>query len=112
MEGDFVALRDDILRRVGRDGFVFFFVDPKGWKEVGIKTLEPLLRRPRSEFLVNFMYDVVNRTVSMSEWRSDMVELLGEPLDVEGMEPAERERLIVDTYRRNLKRCMPAAREE
>ena len=107
-QGDFVALRDEILRWVGNGAFTFFFIDPKGWKDIGIETLRPLLARPRSEVLINFMYDFVNRTMSMPEWQADMVALLGESIDVDGMTPSQREHVILKTYRSNLKRCMTA----
>jgi hypothetical protein len=109
LQGDFVSLREDALRWCGRDAFVFFFVDPKGWKEVSVGTLRPLLTRPRSEFLINFQYDFVNRTVSMPEWKADMALLLGESVAVEGLAPAQRERQLVDTYRRNLASSIPSA---
>jgi hypothetical protein len=102
-----VSLRDNILRWCGRDAFVFFFVDPKGWKEVSVDTLRPLLARPRSELLINFQYDFVNRTVSMSEWKADMELLLGESVAVGGLTPTQRERQLVETYRRNLASLIP-----
>lgn len=107
--GDFVALRQDILDWCGSEAFAFFFVDPTGWKEVGTEVLRPLLRRQRSEFLVNFMYDFVSRTASMAEWRDEIAALLGEAVEVEGLHGAAREKLLVDTYRKNLKRELPAS---
>lgn len=104
-----MQLRADILRWVGNGPFCFFFVDPKGWTEVGVSTLEPLLRRPKSEFLINLMYDFVNRTMSIGDRKADMAELLGEPLDQEGLSPKERESRIVQTYRRNLKLRLPSS---
>jgi len=111
--GDFVAKRADLLQWAGRDAFTFFFIDPKGWKDVGIGKLKPLLERPRSEFLINFMYDFVNRTMSMPEWRSEMAELLGEAISVDAMAPAQREHAILKAYRGNLKRvCVDATRPQ
>jgi three-Cys-motif partner protein len=106
--GDFIVQRDELLRWAGRDAFTFFFVDPTGWKGVEVGTLKPLLARPRSEFLINFMYDFINRTVSMAEWQAEMAALLGEAVRVEDMTPRERERTILKTYRSNLKRCITA----
>src|SRR5688572_14593184 len=60
--GDFVALREQILNWCGARAFTFFFIDPTGWKEVSVEALKPLLQRRQSEFLINFMYDFVNRT--------------------------------------------------
>lgn len=112
-EGDFVAKRADLLQWAGRDAFTFFFVDPMGWKDVGIGTLKPLLERPRSEFLINFMYDFANRTISWAERRSQMAELLGEAISVERMTPAQREHAILRTYRSNLKKvCLGATRPQ
>ncbi len=111
--GDFVANRANILQWAGKDAFTFFFIDPKGWKDVGIGTLKPLLERPRSEFLINFMYDFVNRTMSMPEWRSEMAELLGDAISVDGMNPARREHAILKAYRENVKKaCVDATRKE
>lgn len=111
--GDFVAKRSDVLQWAGKDAFTFFFIDPKGWKDVGIGTLEPLLKRPRSEFLINFMYDFVNRTMSMPEWRKEMAELLGDAISVDDMSPAQREHAILKAYRGNLKRvCVEAPRKQ
>jgi three-Cys-motif partner protein len=109
LQGDFVDLRNDILSWVGVDGFAFFFIDPKGWKEVSIPTLRLLLERPRSEFLINFMYNFVNRTMSMSEWQPAMEKLLGAQIDVVGLSPEERESRILTTYRNSLKSCVPTS---
>lgn len=107
--GDFVELRQDILDWCGSEAFAFFFVDPTGWKEVSAEVLRPLLRRQGSEFLINFMYDFVNRTASMAEWRGEIAVLLGEAVEVEEFHGAAREKVLVDTYRKNLKRELPVS---
>jgi three-Cys-motif partner protein len=107
-EGDFVDLREKILEWCGNGPFVFFFVDPTGWKEVGVGVLQPLLQRPRSEFLINFMYDFVNRTASMSDWKEEIASLLGEAVDLGNLPGSEREKLLLNTYRKNLKQHMVA----
>jgi three-Cys-motif partner protein len=108
LKGDFVALRSDILQWAGNDAFTFFFIDPKGYKEVGIEVLRPLLERPKSEFLINFMYNFLNRSVSLPALKEVMRDLLGDQVNIDGLVPSERESLILNTYRRNLKRCVPA----
>jgi three-Cys-motif partner protein len=107
LNGDFAALRTEIVNWTGKEGFTFFFIDPKGWSDVGIDVLRPLLERPRSEFLINFMYDFVNRTMSMSEWRSEMRQLVGEELELDGLSPVQRETKILNAYQANLKRQLP-----
>lgn len=109
MHGDFVALRPDILKWCGRSAFVFFFIDPKGWTPVTVDTLQPLMARQQSEFLINFQYDFVNRTASMVAWKQEIAELLGEDVDVDGMPPADREKHLVNTYRNNLKSKIPSS---
>jgi three-Cys-motif partner protein len=109
LQGDFVSLRQDILNWCGPGAFAFFFIDPTGWKEVSINVLTPLLQRPRSEFLINFMYDFVNRTASMPGWEEEIAGLLGESINIEGLPATQRERHMLNTYRQNLKREMGLA---
>lgn len=104
--GNFVDLRDEILTWCGTDAFVFFFVDPKGWKDIIIDTMEPLLKRSRSEFLINFAYNFINRTASMKEWQDAMVRLLGRSVDLAGLAPGEREQSLVNAYRESLTHCV------
>jgi len=106
--GDFLDLREQILDWCGTRAFAFFFIDPTGWKEVSVETLVPLLRRRQSEFLINFMYDFVNRTASMPEWKAEIAALLGEVVELNDLDPRQRERLQLNTYRRNLKRELPS----
>ena len=107
MHGDFVDLRDDILSWCGRQAFTFFFIDPKGWKSVAVPLLQPLLARPYSEFLINFMYDFINRTASMQAWKQEIAYFLGcdaDTLDrLDGQAPEQREESLVRTYRESLK---------
>lgn len=110
LEGDFVNLRVDILNWAGKDAFTFFFIDPKGWTPIVIDVLRPLLQRPRSEFLINFIYEFINRTASIAQFRDDMQRLLGMEVDVEGKTPEERELALVGAYRETLKTCVPFAR--
>lgn len=113
-EGDFVALRQDILNWCGNKAFAFFFIDPKGWKTVGVPNLRPLLARPRSEFLINFMYDFINRTAAMREWQDEIADFLDQPVEViqglEGATPQIRETALLSTYREGLKNALPPQR--
>lgn len=110
LEGDFVDLRREILRWSGKDAFAFFFIDPKGWTPIVIDVLKPLLQRPRSEFLINFIYEFINRTASIAQFRDYMHRLLGREVDVSGRTPDEREQLLVGAYRDGLRACVPARR--
>lgn len=81
-------------------GFTFFFIDPKGWKVITAPVLAPLLALNRAEFLINLMYDFVNRAMSMKAQQANVEELLGKPINFSGEETAtERQHIIVSQYR-------------
>ncbi len=106
--GDFFELRDLILDWCGPNDFTFFFVDPKGWKNVvEIPTLTPLLRRPNSEFLINFMYDFLLRTHTQESFREDMQAIFGEVPDTEGLTPEGKEEYLISLYGKCLKEIPP-----
>lgn len=63
---DFMQAAPEILRKIPRNAFAFFLLDPKGWR-IDMSALAPLLRRPNSEVVFNFMFDFINRAASMSE---------------------------------------------
>lgn len=106
--GDFFDLRNSILQWCGSEDFTFFFIDPKGWKNtVEIPTLAPLLRRPNSEFLINFMYDFLLRTHTQDSFREDMRAIFGEVPDTGGLTPEEKEDYLVNLYRERLKVISP-----
>lgn len=108
LEGDFIELQQAILDWSGNKGFAFFFLDPKGWTPVGVKVLRPLLARPQSEFLINFMYDFVSRAASMRDYQEHMVALLGNVPDADNLHGTAREKRLLNIYRQNLKLWMPA----
>ncbi|MCA9421964.1 MAG: three-Cys-motif partner protein TcmP, partial [Nitrospira sp.] len=111
LHGDYLELQDEILQLCGDRSFVFFFIDPKGWKDVGIQKLTKLLRRPRSEFLITFMYDFFNRAIRMVDLRQQVHEVLGELthedyLQISSLTGKEREEIVVRKYRQQLKDAM------
>jgi three-Cys-motif partner protein len=108
LKGDFVELRQEILEWCGKDSFAFFFIDPKGWTVVQVDVLDLLLRRPRSEFLINFMYDSLNRFVEKQTLQNQIMKLFGEAPNVDGLTPAAREKQLLLTYRKNLKKSIPS----
>lgn len=109
MHGEFHTLVHEILDWCGNDSFAFFFVDPTGWKNaIEPSTLTPLLKRPDSEFLINFMYDFLSRTVPNPDFQKDMELIFGEVPVTDGMSPEARESLLVNLYRSNLKKVTPS----
>ncbi len=114
LRGDFNGLKREILDWCGPDAFAFFFIDPKGWKDVSMPKLRPLLERPNSEFLINLMYDFVNRAVSQEKFAQDMHDLFGE--DVSRIvdlstSSKERERGLMMLYRQRLCEAVPMTGE-
>ncbi len=102
MQGDYTEHIEDIIAWCGGD-FTFFFVDPTGWKGVvDADTLQPLLRLPRSEFLINLMYDFINRAYSIPKHADDMETLLGESLNSDAGQNIERKPHILNGYRNKL----------
>lgn len=63
---DFVGIAPKILAELPSSAFAFFFIDPKGWR-IDIGQLTPLLKRPRSEVVFNFMFDFINRAASIDD---------------------------------------------
>lgn len=103
MHGDFLKLIPEIAQwSSGR--FTFFFIDPKGWKDVSAPKLKQLLEIPKSEFMINFMYDFANRGFAQPDkFEKHIVELLGYVPDLSGFSPGERQLNIINLYRAKLK---------
>lgn len=103
MEGVFHKQREQILDWCDNNSFAFFFIDPKGYKnlvEPGV--LECLINREKSEFLINFQYDYIKRFVVGNDPDGE-IRMFGRRLDISpDLSPYEKEKLIVDSYRRYL----------
>lgn len=109
--GDYAEKSDEILRRCGDNSFAFFFVDPLGWIDVGISRLSRLLEREKSEFLITFMYDFLNRFVGKADLRGQVTDMLGPLTDDEyqqiaHLSPKDREDFIVRRYRQQIMKKM------
>lgn len=66
LRGDFVSLIPTILSRIPAAAFAFFLLDPKGWR-IPMPAVQPLLARPNSEVLFNFMFEFINRAASIDD---------------------------------------------
>lgn len=106
--GDFHTHLPAILSSLQTDCFCFSFIDPKGFS-LDLSLLQPLLARPSSEVLVNFMFDFVNRFVSHPN--PAIVDVISrlipgadwqQALDISraaGATPKVREEILVDAFR-------------
>jgi three-Cys-motif partner protein len=63
---DFLNALPAILGDIPPHAFVFFFIDPKGWR-FRLHDLAKMLQRGQSEVIFNFMFDFINRAASMKE---------------------------------------------
>ncbi|AAO53603.1 three-Cys-motif partner protein TcmP [Pseudomonas syringae group genomosp. 3] len=100
IQGDYTTKIPEIAAWASHN-FTFFFIDPKGWRKViNAPVLAPLLALKKAEFLINLMYDFINRAMSMKAQQANVEELLGKPVSFSGKESAtERQRIIVAQYR-------------
>jgi len=105
LKGEFECLIDRVLLE-SKGFFALFFVDPTGWTGYGLSKIAPIVCRPKSEVLINFMFDHINRFLKPNideavarsfdelfgnnSWRGQISEGPG------------REYSIVDYYKRSL----------
>lgn len=109
--GSFIDQAPNILRDIPSRAFAFFFIDPKGWG-IDMKRIAPLLRRPHSEVVFNFMFDFINRAASIqsSSVVASLDELILDPtwrarLEARPAHVAEadhRKIVLVDAFSRTL----------
>jgi three-Cys-motif partner protein len=111
LHGDFYKHQNEILELCGEKAFAFFFVDPLGWLDVGVPRLKKLLERPRSEFLITFMYDFLNRAIGMGDFKNQVEQMIGKLTDKDAIElnnlsSKNRADWVVRRYRERLKEEM------
>lgn len=108
---DFRTIVDQIMGEIPPNAFAFVLLDPKGWR-IPVATIEPLLRRPNTEVVFNFMFEFINRAASMTSQAT--VEGLDELLPAQGWRsalseidlrysererPAMRRQVLLETFR-------------
>lgn len=111
---DFMQAAPEILQKIPRNAFAFLLLDPKGWR-IDMTALAPLLRRPNSEIVFNFMFDFINRAASMSEptivagldqlipqgdWRPKLQACSGHARNVLGDSP--RKKVLIEAFSETL----------
>lgn len=71
LHGQFEDLIDEVLREC-RNYFTLFFIDPSGWTGYRLTHIGPIVCRPNSEFLINFMFTFINRMLTTARTESDI----------------------------------------
>jgi len=82
------------------------FIDPFGFKHTPFKTISRLMQQPKCEVLINFMYEEINRFLSLPDYAATFDELFGTPEWRDAISlstPDERVRAIHDVYLKQLK---------
>jgi three-Cys-motif partner protein len=82
------------------------FIDPFGWAHTPFSTIASLMKHSKCEVLINFMYEEINRFLSLPNHAATFDELFGTPdwrAAVKLSTPDARERAIHDLYLKQLK---------
>jgi three-Cys-motif partner protein len=110
---DFLTVLPTILNDIPADAFAFFLIDPNGWR-IPLNALAPMLARPHSEVIFNFMFDFINRAASIKDsavmsgldelipfgnWRKRLDEAES---NSEGLTPDQRKAILVDAFAESL----------
>lgn len=115
-KGDFVELIPALIAAIPANAFTFILIDPKGYA-IDMKAVAPLLARPRTEAVFNFMFDFINRAsdhpdplvtahldrlMPDSGWRERLAATVRE--GETATRPARRKRELVDAFSDTLRR--------
>jgi three-Cys-motif partner protein len=110
---DFLTVLPMILNDIPADAFAFFLIDPKGWR-IPLNAFAPMLARPNSEVIFNFMFDFINRAANIKEpavvsgldeliphgnWRTKLDEA---ERTSGGLTPDQRKTILVDAFAESL----------
>ena len=98
----FASLDDQRKRRAP----TLAFVDPFGFSQTPFSTIAKLLKYPKSEVLVNFMYEEINRFLSVPEFAAHFDTQFGTPEwreAAKNSDPLGRLRAIHDLYLKQLR---------
>ncbi|MCL6250398.1 three-Cys-motif partner protein TcmP [Altererythrobacter sp. KTW20L] len=109
--GDFLKLAPSIASAIPQRAFTFSLIDPKGFT-LDLDALKPLLARPRSEVVFNFMYEFANRFVEHPDladtfdrllpgvdWRPRFASLTADPASG----PDERKAFLLSCFKEAVK---------
>jgi three-Cys-motif partner protein len=97
---------NQLILASGRNPFRFIFLDPKGWADIPMGKLQPLLKNRSCEVLVNLMTKHINRFLGEPDRESSYHQLFGRPGVVEILRnapPDERVERAVQEYSLSLK---------
>lgn len=104
LEGEFSSQVPRIRQLLGNDA-AFIFVDPTGWKGVGMEHIAQLVDRPFRDVMINVMFQYINRFKGEAkrDWlRKQICDLFGIPDNAELRGLSES--ALLEVYRGQLKK--------
>jgi three-Cys-motif partner protein len=101
--GDFYDLRGEILSWCGNRDLSIFFVDPTALGHIAVPTLQPLLGRPSSEFLISSSFDSILRGNAETSFEEQLKSVFGEAPATSHIAPEDREKFLLELYCRELR---------
>jgi three-Cys-motif partner protein len=101
---DFDKSVNGILDSVGKLAPTFFFIDPFGFK-IKMKTLKRIMEIPKTEILLNFMFDPIRRFIEVERIENTLNDLFGDESwkGICKFRGNEREVKLIDLYKEKLK---------
>lgn len=84
-----------------------FFIDPFGYYDTPMENMRNLMRPFGNEIIINFMFDFLNRGISISAIQEDQLTSFfgsNEWCKARELSGLERERFLVNLYKKNLKK--------
>lgn len=105
INNDFDVAVNKILDETPNIAPTFFFIDPFGFR-IKMSTLERIMKTPKSEILLNFMYFAISRFLSLETIEQTKNDLFGgeEWKSIENLEGNNREEALMSLYRSKLKK--------
>ncbi|MFH1841075.1 MAG: three-Cys-motif partner protein TcmP, partial [Candidatus Shapirobacteria bacterium] len=77
LNGDFDENINKLLDEVKNLAPTFFLIDPFGYSQIKLKTIKRIMEHKKSEILLNFMYNAIQRWVSYPRLEKHFNELFG-----------------------------------
>jgi len=106
-QGTFVEMTNQILEQLGEDDMApaFIMVDPFGVKGLPLSTLKRFGAYRRTEFLVSFMYESMNRFITTPEFAPHLNDMFGTDdwRTAIGLSGDGRHQLLTDLYSSRLR---------
>ena len=105
IKGDFDKKINKVLDKVKNLAPTLFMIDPFGYSQIKLKTIKRIMEHEKSEVLLNFMYNAIQRWVKYPRLEEHFNNLFGckHWKKYAGGRTEEKEQALVDLFRFNCK---------